>query len=84
MLKNPNIPDAAIRTCLHDAFGLHIAQITFLPIGWVNNAVYQLTADNGAQYFQQGCGGRSSLSSWARDSAGDDAHCHANPDLMGS
>ena len=51
MLENPNIPDAAIRTCLHDAFGLHIAQITFLPIGWVNNAVYQLTADNGAQYF---------------------------------
>lgn len=51
MLEKPNISDTTIRTCLHDAFGLPITQITFLPIGWVHNAAYQLTAANGDRYF---------------------------------
>jgi spectinomycin phosphotransferase len=51
MLEKPNISDDTIIACLHDAFGLRIAHITFLPIGWVHNAVYRVTAASGTQYF---------------------------------
>jgi spectinomycin phosphotransferase len=51
MLEKPAISDDAIIACLHDAFGLRIAQVTFLPIGWVNNAVYRVTANTGTAYF---------------------------------
>lgn len=51
MLEKPDISDATIIACLHDTFGLRIAHITFLPIGWVNNAVYRVTADSGTPYF---------------------------------
>jgi spectinomycin phosphotransferase len=51
MLEKPDISDDTISMCLRDAFGLRIAQVAFLPIGWVNNAVYCVTAENGTQYF---------------------------------
>jgi hypothetical protein len=44
MLTKPTISDDTIIACLHDHFGLHIAHVTFLPIGWVNNAVYRVDA----------------------------------------
>ena len=51
MLKKPDISDNTIIACLHDTFGLRIAHVTFLPLGWVNNAVYRVTADSGTPYF---------------------------------
>jgi spectinomycin phosphotransferase len=51
MLEKPDISDDTIIACLHDAFGLRVAHITFLPLGWVNNAVYRVTADSGTAYF---------------------------------
>ena len=51
MLTPPDISDDTIIACLHDAFGLRIAQLTFLPLGWVNNAVYRAVADTGVCYF---------------------------------
>ncbi len=51
MLTKPDISDDSIIACLHDSFGLHIAHVTFLPLGWVNSAVYRVTADSGTAYF---------------------------------
>jgi spectinomycin phosphotransferase len=51
MLEKPDISDDTIIACLHDSFGLRVAHITFLPLGWVNNAVYRVTADSGTAYF---------------------------------
>ena len=51
MLTKPGISDDTIIACLHDSFGLHISQVTFLPLGWVNNAAYRVTADSGTPYF---------------------------------
>jgi spectinomycin phosphotransferase len=51
MLEKPDISDDTIIACLHDTFGLRIAHVTFLPLGWVNNAVYRVTADSGTPYF---------------------------------
>jgi len=51
MLEKPNISDDTIIACLDDSFGLHIAQVTFLPLGWVNNALYRVIADNDTPYF---------------------------------
>jgi len=51
MLTKPDISDATIIACLQDGFGLHISQVTFLPLGWMNSAVYHVTADGGAPYF---------------------------------
>src|SRR5690349_10894242 len=51
MLKKPDIPDRTIIAHLQDIFGLRIAHVTFLPLGWVNNAVYHVTAENGTSYF---------------------------------
>ena len=51
MLTKPPISDHRIMACLRDSFGLHIAQVTFLPLGWVNNAVYRVITDSGASYF---------------------------------
>jgi spectinomycin phosphotransferase len=51
MLTKPNISDDTIITCLHDSFGLHIAQVTFLPLGYVHSAVYRVIADSGTPYF---------------------------------
>jgi spectinomycin phosphotransferase len=51
MLEQPDIPDATVRVRLRDSFGLDIAQITFLPIGWVYNALYRVVAAGGASYL---------------------------------
>lgn len=51
MLEKPDISDDAITKCLRDTFGLSIAQIIFLPIGWLNNALYRATTNSGASYF---------------------------------
>jgi spectinomycin phosphotransferase len=51
MLEKPDISDTTIIACLHDTFGLRIAHVTFLPLGWVNNALYHVTADSGTPYF---------------------------------
>ena len=51
MLEKPEISDGTIITCLHDTFGLRIAYVTFLPLGWVNNAVYRVTSESGIPYF---------------------------------
>jgi hypothetical protein len=44
MLLRPDISDDTIITCLRDSFGLCIAHVAFLPLGWVNNAMYRVTA----------------------------------------
>jgi len=51
MLTKPRISDDSIIACLHDSFGLHIVQVTFLPLGYVNSAVYRVIADDGIPYF---------------------------------
>ncbi|HSH78063.1 MAG TPA: aminoglycoside phosphotransferase family protein [Herpetosiphonaceae bacterium] len=52
MLTPPDISDDRIIACLHDSFGLHISEVTFLPIGADgNSAVYRVTADDGTPYF---------------------------------
>jgi hypothetical protein len=47
MLTKPSISDDTIIACLHDSFGLHIAQVTFLPLGYIHSAVYRVIADRG-------------------------------------
>jgi spectinomycin phosphotransferase len=51
MLKKPDIPDGAILACVQDNFGLRTSQVTFLPLGYANSAVYHVTADSGTRYF---------------------------------
>ena len=51
MLTKPRISDDTIIACLHATFGLRIAHVTFLPFGWVNNALYRVIADSGTPYF---------------------------------
>ena len=51
MLTKPAISDDTIIACLHESFGLHITHVTFLPLGWVNSAVYRVIADSGRTYF---------------------------------
>jgi spectinomycin phosphotransferase len=51
MLEKPDISDDTIIACLHDTFGLRITDVTFQPLGWVNNAMYRVTAHNGIPYF---------------------------------
>jgi spectinomycin phosphotransferase len=51
MLKKPNLSDATIITCLQESFGLHAMQVTFLPMGYENSAVYRVTVENGSFYF---------------------------------
>src|SRR5215212_10470752 len=51
MLEKPDISDDTIIACLHDSFGLRTTHVSFLPIGWVNNAVYRVIADSGTPYF---------------------------------
>ena len=51
MLTKPDIADDTIRACLHADFGLRVGQVTFLPIGWVNNAAYRVTDESGSVYF---------------------------------
>jgi spectinomycin phosphotransferase len=52
MLEKPNIPDELIIGHAQDGYGLHIAQLTFLPIGAdVNSAVYRVEDDDGRTRF---------------------------------
>ena len=51
MLEQPDISDAIITACLRDSFGLHIVQVTFLPLGWVNNALYRVSVESGTPYL---------------------------------
>lgn len=52
MLEKPDISDAAILSCLQEAFGLDLAHLTFLPLGAdLDTAVYRATTANETAYF---------------------------------
>ena len=52
MLTNPNLKDEKIIACLHDSYGLDVAEISFLPLGAdFNTAVYRVTATDKTDYF---------------------------------
>jgi spectinomycin phosphotransferase len=52
MLEKPTLSDQKINACLQADYGLHIAEITFLPLGAdLNTAVYRVTSDDGTAYF---------------------------------
>jgi len=51
VLDKPNISDDTIIECLSDHYRITVAQIAFLPLGWVNNATYRVITSNGIQYF---------------------------------
>ena len=52
MLEKPNIPDELIISRLQNEYDLHVAELTFLPIGADSRtAVYRVTADDRAVYF---------------------------------
>ncbi len=52
MLEKPDLPDDRLNSCLHDDYGLRIAEISFLPLGAdVNTAVYRAVSEDGTPYF---------------------------------
>ena len=52
MLEKPDLPHEKIIACLHDRFGLHVAQVTFLPLGAdQDTAVYHVMAKGDTAYF---------------------------------
>jgi spectinomycin phosphotransferase len=52
MLTKPNIPDEFILSRLQDEYGLHVAALTFLPLGAdMGTAVYRVDTDDGTAYF---------------------------------
>jgi len=52
MLEKPDVQDEKIIACLQDAYGLQIAEITFLPLGADAYAgVYRATTTDGTPYF---------------------------------
>lgn len=52
MLEKPALDDAKIIECLHDDYGLKIAEVTFLPLGAdVNTAVYRAVSTDAVPYF---------------------------------
>lgn len=52
MLEKPNIPDKLIISRLQEEYSLHIATLTFLPLGAdLNTAVYRVVTDDGTAYF---------------------------------
>ncbi len=52
MIEKPNLPDALIVSVLQKEYGLRIAELTFLPLGWdVNTAVYRVVTPPGSAYF---------------------------------
>ncbi len=52
MLTKPNISDELIISRLQDEYGLHVATLTFLPIGAdLRTAVYRVLAEDGTAYF---------------------------------
>jgi spectinomycin phosphotransferase len=52
MLEKPNIADELIISCLQDEYSLHVATLTFLPIGADSRtAVYRVATEEGITYF---------------------------------
>ncbi len=52
MLEKPDLQDQLIISGLQEAYGLRVAQVTFLPLGAdVNTAVYRLATQVGTAYF---------------------------------
>jgi spectinomycin phosphotransferase len=52
MLEKPNIPDDLIISRVQEEYDLHVAALTFLPLGAdVNSAVYRVDVTDGAAYF---------------------------------
>jgi spectinomycin phosphotransferase len=52
MLEKPNLQDELIISRLQGEYRLHIAELTFLPLGAdVNTAVYRVVAEDGAAYI---------------------------------
>jgi|WetSurMetagenome_2_1015567.scaffolds.fasta_scaffold09257_7 spectinomycin phosphotransferase len=52
MLEKPALKDETVVTCLRTEFGLHVSEITFLPLGAdLNTAVYRVVADEETPYF---------------------------------
>src|SRR5688500_9997598 len=52
MLEKPDIKDELIISQLQEEYGLHVAELTFLPLGAdMGTAVYRVVADDGTAYF---------------------------------
>lgn len=52
MLTKPDLKDEKIVTCLHDNYGLDVAEISFLPLGAdFNTVVYRVTTTDKIDYF---------------------------------
>jgi spectinomycin phosphotransferase len=52
MLEKPDLPDDYMIACLHDAYGLPVRQIAFLPLGADSNtAVYRAVMADDTAYF---------------------------------
>ena len=52
MRKSTLVADAAIVACLRASYGVAVAELTFLPLGYDADAwVYQAVADDGRAYF---------------------------------
>ena len=52
MLEKPDIPEELIISRLREEYGLHVSQLTFLPLGAdMGTAVYRVLADDGTAYF---------------------------------
>jgi spectinomycin phosphotransferase len=52
MLEKPDLQDESIVACLQDDYGLHVAQVVFLPLGAdLNTAVYRVITDDETSYF---------------------------------
>jgi spectinomycin phosphotransferase len=52
MLTKPNISDQLIISCVQEEYELHVAELTFLPIGADSRtAVYRVVTDDGPAYF---------------------------------
>lgn len=52
MLEKPDIPDELIISRLHEEYDLHVASLTFLPLGAdTGTVVYRVVTDDGTPYF---------------------------------
>jgi spectinomycin phosphotransferase len=52
MLEKPDIPDELIISHVQEEYALHVAELTFLPLGAdEGSAVYRLVANHGMPYF---------------------------------
>ena len=52
MLEKPDLKDQLIASRLHEEYGLHASQVTFLPLGAdVNTAVDRIVTEDETAYF---------------------------------